>query len=204
MEQPVLRPETGSALGLQGRQEFWPRRDVSWRGAVVPRRRPLGGPHQLQEEEARLQTAVSVPGCKDAVTGDPRESPRTLALRGHPRGSAQKVSVLTVIALFCLQPWRRQRVLVPVQRRGECKRRGAWHRLTRCAAVGLASGCFHFKTLLLTPAGGAAAMEPGRARSHSAAHSGAVGTPRGQGPDPAPPGAQRHQEGQGEEVWPLR
>lgn len=69
MEQPVLRPETGSALSLQGRQEFRPRRHVSWRGAVVPRQRLLGGPHQLQEEEARLQTAVSVLVYKDVVTG---------------------------------------------------------------------------------------------------------------------------------------
>lgn len=61
VEQPVLRLETGSALRLQGRQEFRPWRDLSRRGAVVPRQRPLGDPHQLQKEEARLQAAVSVP-----------------------------------------------------------------------------------------------------------------------------------------------
>lgn len=59
VEQPVLRAEARSALSLQGRQKFRPRRDVSRRGPPVPRQRHLGGPDQLQEEEARLQVTVS-------------------------------------------------------------------------------------------------------------------------------------------------
>lgn len=59
VEQPVLRAEARSALSLQGCQEFRPRRDVSRRGPPVPRQRHLGGPDQLQEEEARLQVTVS-------------------------------------------------------------------------------------------------------------------------------------------------
>lgn len=111
LEQPVLRPESGSALGLQGRQEFGPWRDLSRRGAPEPGQRQLGGPQQLQEEEARLQAAVSV--HVSAIAG---MQPRTEALWSSRPLAGCSASTHSHPALLCLQPRRRQRVLVPVQR----------------------------------------------------------------------------------------
>lgn len=61
LEQRVLRAEAGSAQCLQRHQELWAGTDVPRRGASVPQGRHLGDPQQLQEEEARCQTAVGLP-----------------------------------------------------------------------------------------------------------------------------------------------
>lgn len=108
LEQPILRLETGSALGLQGRQELRPRRHLSRRGAPEPRQRQLGAPHQLQEEEARLQTAVSVHVYRTVLTG--------MQLSGAAGGWLFSPSTRSRRVLFRLQAWRRQRIFVPVQR----------------------------------------------------------------------------------------
>lgn len=105
VEQPLLRPETGPALGLQGRQELGPGGHLPRRGAPEPGQRQLGDPQQLQEEEARLQAAVShAHVCRHAGAGGPSRIPPST----HSRH-----------LLLCLQPRRRQRISVPVQRRGE-------------------------------------------------------------------------------------
>lgn len=79
VEQPLLRPETGPALGLQGRQELGPGGHLPRRGAPEPGQRQLGDPQQLQEEEARLQAAVShAHVCRHAGAGG-----RVASLRPH-------------------------------------------------------------------------------------------------------------------------
>ncbi|CAG13137.1 unnamed protein product [Tetraodon nigroviridis] len=115
LDQPVLRPETGPALGLQGRQELGPRRHLPRRGAPGPGRGQLGAAQQLQEEEARLQTVVSSLVHRNVPTGKQlgrRIRSRRAGLSPCTRSRSRRL-------LFRPQPRRRQRVSVPVQRRGQ-------------------------------------------------------------------------------------